>query len=99
MFGHAVVLRDLGSCLAPMNAFLTITGIETLGLRMHRHAENAKRVAEWLSSHPKVAWVSYTGMPNSKYYALSQKYMRDGLPGAVFTFGVEGGFEAGVKVV
>lgn len=99
MFGHAVVLRDLGSCLAPMNAYLTITGCETLGLRMQRHAENAKRVAEFLRKHPKVAWVSYTGVPESPYYPLVQKYMRDGLPGAVFTFGVKGGFEAGVQVV
>eukprot|EP01065_Artemidia_motanka_P021543 TRINITY_DN2577_c1_g2_i1.p2 TRINITY_DN2577_c1_g2~~TRINITY_DN2577_c1_g2_i1.p2 ORF type:complete len:645 (+),score=255.46 TRINITY_DN2577_c1_g2_i1:63-1997(+) len=99
IFGHAVVLRDLGCCLAPMNAYLTLTGCETLALRMQRHAENAKRVAEFLSQHPKVAWVSYVGLRDSPYYELGQKYMRDGLPGAVFTFGVRGGFDAGVRVV
>eukprot|EP01062_Namystynia_karyoxenos_P025320 TRINITY_DN19947_c0_g1_i1.p1 TRINITY_DN19947_c0_g1~~TRINITY_DN19947_c0_g1_i1.p1 ORF type:complete len:682 (+),score=214.11 TRINITY_DN19947_c0_g1_i1:72-2048(+) len=99
IFGHAVVLRDLGSCMAPMNAYLTICGSETLGLRMQRHAENTLRIAKWLKQHPKVAWVSYVGTPDSKYYPLAQKYMRDGLSGAVFTFGVKGGFEAGVRFV
>jgi O-acetylhomoserine (thiol)-lyase len=95
---RAVALRDFGPAVAPMNAFLTITGIETLSLRMERHVANAKKVAEFLSQHPKVAWVSYAGLPTSPYHALAQKYLPKGA-GAVFTFGLKGGFEAGVKLV
>jgi O-acetylhomoserine (thiol)-lyase len=91
-------LRDFGPALAPMNAFLTITGIETLHVRMERHVANALKVPEFLSSHPRVAWVSYAGLPASPYYALAKKYLPKGT-GAVFTFGVKGGFEAGVKLV
>ncbi len=96
--GHAVGLRDLGATLAPMNAFLTITGIETLPLRMERHCANALAVAEWLERHAAVAWVSYAGLASSPYRALQQKYMPKGA-GAVFTFGLKGGFAAGVKLV
>jgi O-acetylhomoserine (thiol)-lyase len=81
-----------------MNAFLTLTGIETLPLRMERHVANAKKVAEFLSGHPQVAWVSYAGLPSSRYHDLAQKYLPKGA-GAVFTFGVRGGYEAGLKVV
>ncbi|HUK59209.1 MAG TPA: O-acetylhomoserine aminocarboxypropyltransferase [Stellaceae bacterium] len=96
--GHAVGLRDLGATLAPMNAFLTITGIETLPLRMERHCANALAIAEWLQRHAAVAWVSYAGLDSSPYRALQRKYMPKGA-GAVFTFGLKGGFAAGVKLV
>jgi O-acetylhomoserine (thiol)-lyase len=95
---RAVALRDFGPALSPMNAFLTITGIESLPVRMDRHVENARKVAEFLAVHPKVAWVSYAGLKDSPYYELAQKYLPKGA-GAVFTFGVKGGFEAGVKLV
>jgi len=95
---RAVALRDFGPSLSPQNAFLTITGIETLPLRMRQHVANARAVAEYLSSHPKVAWVSHAGLPDSPFRALAEKYLPGG-PGAVFTFGVKGGFEAGVRVV
>ncbi len=91
-------LRDLGPALSPFNAFLILTGIETLALRMDRHCSNTVAVAEFLSSHPKVAWVSYSGLPGDRYHALQQKYCPKG-GGAVFTFGVKGGYDAGVKVV
>ncbi|MGH7093340.1 MAG: O-acetylhomoserine aminocarboxypropyltransferase [Stellaceae bacterium] len=95
---RAVALRDFGPTLSPMNAFLTITGIETLHVRMDRHVENARKVAEFLAVDPRVAWVSYAGLKDSPYRALAQKYLPKGA-GAVFTFGVKGGFEAGVKLV
>ncbi|MBN9137323.1 MAG: O-acetylhomoserine aminocarboxypropyltransferase, partial [Phyllobacterium sp.] len=91
-------LRDLGPALSPFNAFQILTGIETLPLRMQRHADNALKVAQWLSSHAKVAWVSYAGLPDDPYHALQQKYAPRGA-GAVFTFGLKGGYEAGVKLV
>ncbi|MBL6598249.1 MAG: O-acetylhomoserine aminocarboxypropyltransferase [Alphaproteobacteria bacterium] len=97
-YGHSVGLRDLGPTMAPMNAYLTIMGTETLGLRMQRHVENAKKVAEFLDGHPKVSWVSYAGLPASPYHGLARKYLPKGA-GSVFTFGVKGGFEAGVKCV
>jgi O-acetylhomoserine (thiol)-lyase len=95
---RAVALRDFGPALSPMNAFLTITGIESLHVRMERHVENARKVAEFLAVHPQVAWVSYAGLKDSPYYELARKYLPKGA-GAVFTFGVKGGFEAGVKLV
>ena len=95
---RAVGLRDLGPTMAPLNAFLTITGIETLHLRMARHVENAQAVAEYLAAHPAVAWVSYAGLKTSPYHALAKTYLPKG-PGAVFTFGVKGGFDAGVRIV
>jgi O-acetylhomoserine (thiol)-lyase len=95
---RAVALRDYGPTMAPMNAFLTITGIETLHVRMERHCANAKTVAEFLAADPRVAWVSYAGLEDSPYRALAQKYMPNGA-GAVFTFGVKGGYEAGIKMV
>ena len=95
---RAVALRDFGPTLAPMNAFLTLTGIETLHLRMQRHVENAQKVAEFLSVDPRVAWVSYAGLKDSPYYALAQKYLPKGA-GAVFTFGLKGGYEAGTRLV
>ncbi len=95
---RAVALRDFGPAMAPLNAFLTITGIETLHLRMERHCANARKVAEFLKGHPAVAWVSYAGLPDNPFNALQQKYMPAGA-GAVFTFGVKGGLAAGCKVV
>jgi len=91
-------LRDFGPAIAPMNAFLILTGIETLALRMQRHCDNALKVAQWLQKHPAVEWVSYPGLPEDPNYALHQKYAPKGA-GAVFTFGLKGGFDAGVKVV
>jgi O-acetylhomoserine (thiol)-lyase len=93
-----VALRDFGPTLSPMNAFLTLTGIESLHVRMDRHVENAQKVAEFLAGHARVAWVSYAGLKDSPYYALARKYLPKG-PGAVFTFGVKGGWEAGVRLV
>ncbi|WP_337877184.1 O-acetylhomoserine aminocarboxypropyltransferase [Elioraea sp.] len=98
VYGHAVGLRDLGPSQAPLNAFLTLAGIETLPLRMERHCANALAVAQWLEGHPKVAWVSYAGLPSSPFHALAQRYLPRGA-GAVFTFGLKGGYEAGIKVV
>ena len=91
-------LRDLGPALAPMNAFLTLTGMETLSLRMERHCDNALALAQWLQKHPKVEWVRYAGLPDDPYHALAQRYL-GGKGGAVFTFGVKGGREAGIKLV
>jgi len=93
-----VALRDFGPTLSPMNAFLTLTGIETLHLRMERHVDNAYEVAEFLSAHPRVAWVSYAGLKDSPFRDLARKYLPKGA-GAVFTFGVKGGYEAGIKLV
>ena len=144
IYGHAVGLRDLGPTMAPFNAFLTITGIETLSLRMERHCRNAQTIAEFLNNHPKVkvlsgkveyyscgivssfwyclsrvtlsavqvsyatlpmtlvavqvAWVSYATLPGNKYGPLADKYL-GGKGGSVFTFGVKGGYEAGLKLV
>jgi O-acetylhomoserine (thiol)-lyase len=91
-------LRDLGPSIAPMNAFLILTGMETLSLRMQRHCDNALKVAQWLKKHPNVAWVNYAGLPDDKHHALVQKYCPKGA-GAVFTFGLKGGYDAGVKAV
>ena len=91
-------LRDLGPAISPMNAFLILTGTETLPLRMARHCENALAVASWLEKHPKVDWVSYAGLPSSPYHALQKKIAPKGA-GAVLTFGLKGGYEAGVKLV
>lgn len=98
MRAHAVGLRDLGACQSPMNAFLTLNGIETLHLRMQRHCDNAMKVAEFLSSHAEVSWVSYAGLRDNKYYALAKKYAPLGA-GAVFTFGVKSGYEGAKSVV
>jgi O-acetylhomoserine (thiol)-lyase len=95
---RAVALRDYGPAMAPMNAFLTITGIETLHVRMERHCANAQAVAEFLANDPRVAWVSYAGLESSPYRTLARKYIPKGA-GAVFTFGVKGGYQAGIKLV
>src|SRR4026209_2619814 len=91
-------LRDMGPALSPFNAFLILNGIETLPLRMQRHSDTTLAVAEWLSKRPEVAWVSYPGLPGDKYHKLGKKYVPKGA-GAVFTFGLKGGYDAGVKLV
>jgi O-acetylhomoserine (thiol)-lyase len=91
-------LRDLGPAIAPMNSFLILTGLETLALRMQKHCANTLEVATWLSKHKNVAWVHYAGLKDDKHYALHQKYVPKGA-GAVFTFGLKGGYDAGVKMV
>jgi O-acetylhomoserine (thiol)-lyase len=91
-------LRDFGPAISPFNAFMILTGLETLPLRMAKHCENALTVASWLTRHPKVDWVSYPGLPADPNNALMKKYSPEGA-GAVFTFGLKGGYEAGVKVV
>jgi O-acetylhomoserine (thiol)-lyase len=91
-------LRDFGPAISPFNAFLILTGLETLPLRMQRHSDNALTVAGWLSGHPKVAWVEHSGLPTSQNHALQKKYSPNGA-GAVFTFGLKGGYDAGVKFV
>ena len=93
-----LALRDIGPCISPFNSFLILTGIETLPLRIQRHCDNALAVAQWLKEHPKVAWVSYPGLPGDKYHVLAKKYLPKGA-GSVFTFGLKGGYEAGVKLV
>jgi O-acetylhomoserine (thiol)-lyase len=91
-------LRDMGPALSPFNAFLILTGIETLPLRMQRHSDNAQTVATWLAAQKSVAWVSYPGLPTDRYHNLAKKYVPKGA-GSVFTFGLKGGYEAGVKLV
>eukprot|EP01037_Dinobryon_pediforme_P006465 gene6465-6534_t len=91
-------LRDLGPALSPFNAFMILTGIETLPLRMQRHCENALSVAKYLSGHDAVSWISYPGLEGDAYHARAQHYTPKGA-GAVFTFGLKGGYEAGIKLV
>ena len=91
-------LRDFGACLAPLNAFLLLQGLETLGLRMEAHVANALGLAEHLAAHPAVAWVSYAGLTSSPYHSLATRYLPRG-PGAVFAFGIEGGRAAGQSFV
>ncbi|MBA2124658.1 O-acetylhomoserine aminocarboxypropyltransferase [Hyphomicrobium methylovorum] len=91
-------LRDLGPSISPFNAFLLLTGTETLPLRMQRHCDNALAVAKWLEKHPGVAWVNYAGLPSSPNHAVQQKICPKGA-GALFTFGLKGSYEAGVKFV
>ncbi len=93
---RTVPLRNTGSALSPMNAFLLLQGLETLALRMERHVENALAVAHYLQDHPKVAWVSYAGLPNHPHHALAQKYM-GGKPSSILSFGLKEGYEAGVR--
>lgn len=93
---RTVPLRNTGSALSPMNAFMLLQGLETLPLRMERHTENALKVAEYLKSHNKVSWVSYAGLPDSPYYPLAEKYMA-GKPSAILSFGLKDGYEAGVR--
>ncbi|OZT76507.1 O-acetylhomoserine aminocarboxypropyltransferase/cysteine synthase family protein [Salinicoccus roseus] len=91
---RTTLLRDTGAALSPFNAFLLTQGIETLSLRMERHVENAKAVAEFLENHDKVEWVDYAGLESSEYHELQKKYLPKGAS-SIFTFGVKGGYEAG----
>jgi O-acetylhomoserine (thiol)-lyase len=93
---RTVPLRNTGSALSPMNAFLILQGIETLGLRMERHCDNALAVANYLKGHGKVEWVQYGGLPGDRYHELARKYC-GGKPASLLTFGIRGGFDAGVK--
>ena len=93
---RTVALRNTGAALSPMNAFLILQGLQTLPLRMERHCDNAIAVAQYLQAHPKVAWVNFAGLPESPYYDLAMKYT-GGRPSALLTFGIKGGFDAGVK--
>ncbi|TDT61055.1 O-acetylhomoserine aminocarboxypropyltransferase/cysteine synthase family protein [Fonticella tunisiensis] len=95
---RTIFLRDIGACISPFNAFLLLLGLETLSLRMERHVENAKIIAEYLENHPKIEWVNYPYLKSNKYNELSNKYLPKG-PGAIFTFGVKGGYEAGRKFI
>ncbi len=95
---RAEQLRDVGACLSPFNAFLLLQGLETLALRMEAHVANARAVAEWLHAHPRVSWVSWAGLPDSPWYELARRYLPRG-PGAIFTFGVEGGRAAGARFI
>ncbi|MBO8142781.1 MAG: homocysteine synthase [Firmicutes bacterium] len=92
------LLRDLGGCLSPFNAFLFLQGLETLHLRMERHCENALAVAKFLQQHPLVAWVNYPGLPGHPSYEKAQKYLPKGA-GSIFTFGIKGGLEAGRRFI
>jgi O-acetylhomoserine (thiol)-lyase len=93
---RTVALRNTGAAISPMNAFLILQGMQTLPLRMQRHCDNALAVANYLSDHPMVDWVNYGGLPDSPYYDLACKYT-GGKPSALLTFGIKGGFDAGVK--
>ncbi|EOG1782617.1 O-acetylhomoserine aminocarboxypropyltransferase/cysteine synthase family protein [Vibrio parahaemolyticus] len=93
---RTVPLRNTGSALSPMNAFMLMQGLETLPLRMERHTENALKVAEFLEQHDKVSWVSYAGSPSSAHFNLAEKYMK-GKPSAILSFGLKDGYEAGVR--
>ncbi|MEP6356272.1 MAG: O-acetylhomoserine aminocarboxypropyltransferase [Hyphomicrobiales bacterium] len=102
-FGFAIAcrvlgLRDLGAAISPFNSSQLLTGVETLPLRMQRHCDNALQVADYLNNHPAVEWVRYAGLEDSPNHALAARYMPNGA-GAVFTFGLKGGYEAGVKLV
>ncbi|ARC18083.1 O-acetylhomoserine aminocarboxypropyltransferase/cysteine synthase [Vibrio parahaemolyticus] len=93
---RTVPLRNTGSALSPMNAFMLMQGLETLPLRMERHTDNALKVAEFLEQHDKVSWVSYAGLPSSAHFNLAEKYMK-GKPSAILSFGLQDGYEAGVR--
>ena len=98
MKARCEILRAYGPALSPFNSFLFLQGLETLNLRMERHCSNALAVAEFLKSHPAVTWVNYPGLPDSPYYGLTQKYLPRGA-GSIFTFGIKGGKEAGVRFI
>lgn len=94
---RTVALRNTGACLSPFNAFLLLQGLETLALRIERHCENAKAVADYLLQHPNVDWVNYAGLAQHPHYELANKYISGGLPASLLTFGIKGGYEAGVR--
>jgi O-acetylhomoserine (thiol)-lyase len=91
-------LRDLGPCVSPFNSFLFLQGLETIGMRMERHSANSVALAEYLARHEAVSWVNHPGLPSSRYHVLAKKYLPRGC-GAIFTFGIQGGLEAGRKFI
>lgn len=95
---RVTLLRDMGAAMSPFNAWMFIQGLETLPLRVSRHVESATKVAGWLKKHDKVSWVSYPGLPDDKYHAMAEKYFPLGT-GSIFTFGIKGGREAGVRFI
>jgi O-acetylhomoserine (thiol)-lyase len=95
---RTVPLRNLGACIAPDNSWLFLQGIETLPLRVERHCDNARAIAEFLQAQPQVAWVRYPGLPEDPMYVLNQKYLR-GKGGAMVVFGIRGGRDAGRKFI
>lgn len=94
---RTVALRNTGAALSPFNAFLILQGLETLELRIQRHCENAVKVVDYLKQHPKVDWVNFAGSAEHPHYGLAQQYISGGIPASLLTFGVKGGFEAGVQ--
>ena len=94
----AQYLRDTGACLSAQSAFNLLIGLETLSLRIERHVKNTKKITEFLNDHPQVAWVNYPGLKDNKYYESGQKYLPNGA-GSIFTFGIKGGLEAGIKFI
>lgn len=94
----AQYLRDTGACLSSQSAFNLLIGLETLSLRIERHVENTKKITEFLNDHQQVSWVNYPGLKDNKYYDLGQKYLPNGA-GSIFTFGIKGGLEAGIKFI
>src|SRR5258707_1307909 len=98
MKARCETVRDMGPCISPFNSFLLLQGLETLSLRMDRHTQNALRVAEFLREHPAASWVSYPGLRDNPSYEMAQRYLPRGA-GAIFTFGVKGGYEAGKAVI
>jgi O-acetylhomoserine (thiol)-lyase len=92
------LLRDTGASVSPFNSFLFLQGLETLSLRVERHVSNAKKIATFLNQHPAVSWVNYPGLPGNKYNSLAEKYFPKGA-GSIFTFGIKGGLEAGIKFI
>jgi O-acetylhomoserine (thiol)-lyase len=98
MKARVETLRTFGPALSPFNAFLFIQGLETLHLRMERHCENALALAKFLKEHPAVTWVNYPGLPDNPYHELAKKYLPKGA-GSIFTFGIKGGKDAGVKFI
>lgn len=95
---RTALLRDLGAAISPFNSFILTLGLETLSLRVQKHVDNAKKIAEFLNNHPKVEWVNYPGLEGNKYYDLAKKYLPKGA-GSIFTFGVKGGAEAGKNLI
>jgi len=93
---RSVYLRSIGAALSPLSSFLLLQGIETVALRIDRHVENGRKVAEFLRDHPQIEWINYAGFPASPYYALAQKYLR-GRPCSLMAVGLKGGYDAAVK--
>ncbi|WP_343343616.1 O-acetylhomoserine aminocarboxypropyltransferase/cysteine synthase family protein [Terrisporobacter petrolearius] len=94
----AQYLRDTGACLSAQSAFQLLLGLETLSLRIEKHVENTKKITEFLNEHPQVAWVNYPGLKENKYYELGKKYLPKGA-GSIFTFGIKGGLDKGIKFI